>query len=147
RHTMGPDEYHQCVDDSAYVNAMAQFNLKFGIESALWLKRWHPSTWKSLGIKDEELEDWCIVASDLVDGYYPETRSIEEFAGYFKLEDLNSSDHQSMAKTQIIKQADVVLLCYLLQDRFDLDVIKRNFEYYEPRCDHASSLSPSIHAL
>lgn len=75
-------------DDSAYVNAMAQFNLEFGIESALWLKRWHPSTWKSLGVKDEELEDWHIVASDLVDGYCPETRKIEDLLTILNLKTL-----------------------------------------------------------
>jgi kojibiose phosphorylase len=164
RHTMGPDEYHQCVDDSAYVNAMARANLKFGGESVFWLKRQYPSTWQSLSarlkLKDEELENWSVVASGLVDSYCPEERQIEEFSGYFKLEDLDLRSfesratalqeqlgHEATARTQIIKQADVVLLCYLFPEHFNLDVIEQNFNYYEPRCDHASSLSPSIHAL
>jgi kojibiose phosphorylase len=151
RHTMGPDEYHECVDDSAYVNAMAIFNLEFGIKSAFWLKQGHSSIWQSLSerlnFKDEELEDWHAVAAGLVNSYCPETQQIEAFAGYFRLKDPHLLDlREAKVHTQIIKQA-VVLLCYLLQDRFDSNVIERNFDYYEPRCDHASSLSPSIHAL
>src|SRR5690606_8684896 len=50
-------------------------------------------------------------------------------------------------RSKVIKQADVVLLMYLLWDRFTPEVRRANFRYYEPRCAHGSSLSPSIHAL
>jgi trehalose/maltose hydrolase-like predicted phosphorylase len=50
-------------------------------------------------------------------------------------------------RTQIIKQPDVVMLVYLLWDRLPPQVRKANFEYYESRCGHGSSLSPAIHAL
>jgi trehalose/maltose hydrolase-like predicted phosphorylase len=49
--------------------------------------------------------------------------------------------------SKIIKQPDVVMLIYLLWDRMPPEVRKANFEYYEPRCGHGSSLSPAIHAL
>jgi Glycosyl hydrolase family 65 central catalytic domain len=52
-----------------------------------------------------------------------------------------------VAGTQVIKQADVVLLCHLLEDRIGTDAVARNLDYYEPRCDHASSLSLSTYAL
>jgi kojibiose phosphorylase len=39
------------------------------------------------------------------------------------------------------------MLVYLLWDRMPAEVRKANFEYYEPRCGHGSSLSPAIHAL
>src|SRR5205823_14126223 len=51
------------------------------------------------------------------------------------------------AGTQVVKQADLVLLSHLLSNRFNRESIAQTFEYYEPRCDHGSSLSPSIHAL
>src|SRR5690606_160962 len=50
-------------------------------------------------------------------------------------------------RSKVIKQADVVLLLYLLWDRFPPEVRRANFRYYEPPCPNGSSLSPSIHAL
>jgi kojibiose phosphorylase len=50
-------------------------------------------------------------------------------------------------RSKIIKQPDVVMLVYLLWDRLPPQVRKANFDYYEPRCGHGSSLSPAIHAL
>ena len=44
------------------------------------------------------------------------------------------------------KQADVVQLLAIL-DEFPNDVLTANYEYYEPRTEHGSSLSPSVHAL
>jgi kojibiose phosphorylase len=49
--------------------------------------------------------------------------------------------------TQAIKQADVVLLLYLLRDRYSPEVQRANWLYYEPRTAHDSSLSPLAYAL
>ncbi|MBP1653383.1 MAG: glycoside hydrolase family 65 central catalytic, partial [Bacteroidetes bacterium] len=46
-----------------------------------------------------------------------------------------------------IKQADVLQGFYFLEDRFDMDTLRRNFDFYEPRTVHESSLSPCIHAI
>ena len=46
-----------------------------------------------------------------------------------------------------IKQSDVLLGLYLYNYQFDLDTIRRNFEFYEPMTVHESSLSPHIHAI
>lgn len=48
--------------------------------------------------------------------------------------------------SQVIKQADVLMLFALLQERFPLELRRANFSYYEPRCCQGSSLSPAIHA-
>ena len=49
--------------------------------------------------------------------------------------------------SQVIKQADVVALLALLPDEFAGDTAAKNFEYYEPRCSHGSSLSRAMHGL
>jgi trehalose/maltose hydrolase-like predicted phosphorylase len=54
---------------------------------------------------------------------------------------------ERIQQSQIIKQADVLMLIHLVWDRIPADVRKANFDYYEPRCGHGSSLSPAIHAL
>ena len=46
-----------------------------------------------------------------------------------------------------IKQADVLQGMYLFDDRFDAETIRRNFEFYEPRTVHESSLSPCVHSI
>lgn len=164
RGVVGPDEYHETVDDSAYTNGMAAFNLGFGIEAAAWLRAHAPERWRELaprlGLSEDELDDWRTVAMALVTGHDPSTRLIEQFAGYLGLEDIDLGaleprtaaidvllGRERTRKTQVVKQADVVLLCHLLADRLDDKTVAACFDYYEPRCDHASSLSPSIHAL
>jgi trehalose/maltose hydrolase-like predicted phosphorylase len=55
--------------------------------------------------------------------------------------------HEQIRKTNVVKQADVVLATFLLWDEISPEVRTANFRYYEPRTGHGSSLSPSIHAL
>jgi trehalose/maltose hydrolase-like predicted phosphorylase len=54
---------------------------------------------------------------------------------------------ERIQRSKVIKQPDVVMLVYLLWERMPPAVRKANFEYYEPRCGHGSSLSPAIHAV
>src|SRR5690606_6880575 len=46
-----------------------------------------------------------------------------------------------------IKQADVLQGLYFLEDAFDEDTIRRNYDFYEPLTVHESSLSPCVHAI
>jgi trehalose/maltose hydrolase-like predicted phosphorylase len=52
-----------------------------------------------------------------------------------------------LTRSQIIKQADVIMLLFLLGDEYPCEVHEANFRFYEPRTSHDSSLSPSFHAL
>ena len=86
---------------------------------------------------------------------------IEQFDGYFKLKDVKKEvllkerlhpneylgGHGLFGDTQIIKQADVITMLYLFKDLYTLDVLRDNFNYYEPRTEHGSSLSASMYAL
>jgi len=36
---------------------------------------------------------------------------------------------------------------YFFEDKYDIDTIRRNFDFYEPRTVHESSLSPCLHAI
>jgi len=46
-----------------------------------------------------------------------------------------------------IKQADVLQGIYLFEDEYDVETIRRNFDFYEPRTVHESSLSPCVHSI
>ena len=58
-------------------------------------------------------------------------------------------DIEGCAQTQILKQPDVLMLQFLLPDRFTGEEVKVNYDYYDPRTDHehGSSLGPSISAI
>ncbi len=164
RGVIGPDEYHETVDDNAFTNGLAQWNLEVAQETAgVIAERW-PEQWQALsrrlGIEAEEPRGWQRMARDIYTGFDEQTGLFEQFRGYFALEDIDLAafaprtapmdvllGRERIQRSKIIKQADVVMLVYLLWDRMPADVRKVNFEYYEPRCGHGSSLSPATHAL
>lgn len=164
RGIIGPDEYHETVDDNAYTNGMAQWNLETGEEvTRLVAERW-PEQWRALsrrlGLESEEPRRWLQVARELYTGFDEHTGLFEQFRGYFELEDIDLAafaprtapmdvllGRERIRRSKVIKQADVVMLVHLLWERLPPEVRKANFEYYEPRCGHGSSLSPAIHAL
>lgn len=164
RGVVGPDEYHPNVDDNAYTNNLARWNMARALDAAAWLcERW-PTQWselqRRLQLADAELETWRQVRERLVTGFDPATGLFEQFAGFSKLEyiDLASITPPSptvdlvlgperTSRSQVIKQADVVMLLALLWDTFTPAVRAANFAYYASRCSQGSSLSPAIHAL
>jgi kojibiose phosphorylase len=48
RHVIGPDEYHENVDDSAYTNLMAAWNMERGAELAQIIEQRWPQRWREL---------------------------------------------------------------------------------------------------
>ena len=166
RGVIGPDEYHDAVDDNAYTNGMAQWNLERGVAVAGVLRvRW-PAQWAilrdRLGVDDAELAEWGRVAAGMAFTTDPSSGVLEQFAGFFGLEPVDLSAFAVRTRTapvdvvlgaervrqaQILKQADVVMLLALLWERFAPDARVANFRYYEPRCAQGSSLSPAVHTL
>jgi kojibiose phosphorylase len=164
RGVIGPDEYHENVDDDAYTNGMARWNLRTARAVVHDMSMRWPEPWAELRAKlafeDAELDEWSVIARDLYIGLDPRTGLIEQFRGYFLLKDLPISSSVSrivpvdvllgldrVLPFPIIKQPDVLMLIYLLWDDFTPEVREANFRYYEPRCAHGSSLSPCVHAL
>lgn len=164
RGVIGPDEYHENVDDNAFTNTMARWNLVRATEIAALLAERFPSDWSRvagrLQIEDAELDLWREVARTLACGENAETGLLEQFAGYFRLEDIDLAAYAKRSvpmdvvlgrertqRSQIVKQADVVALLALLPTEFSEPEIARNFAYYEPRCSHGSSLSAAMHAV
>jgi trehalose/maltose hydrolase-like predicted phosphorylase len=161
---IGPDEFHENADDNAYTNLMAQWVLRRGVETVEWLRAHHPDQWRALsariGLEEAELAAWEEVAEKLVDNFDSETNLFEQHRGYFDLEYIDLQDLEPRTKSvdailgwsrltrsQIIKQADVIMLLFLLGDEYPREVHEANFRFYEPRTTHDSSLSPSFHAL
>jgi kojibiose phosphorylase len=164
RAVIGPDEYHEGVDDNAYTNGMARWNLITAGQAARMLAERWPAHWQALrtriGLAPAEEAGWHAIARDLYTGFDEQSGLIEQFQGYFALEDIDLAQlpardvppdvmlgRDRVQRSRIVKQADVVMLLCLLPEEYPRAVVEANFRYYEPRCGHGSSLSPAIHAL
>lgn len=163
RGVTGPDEYHHTVDDNAYTNWMARFNLQQAIWAAQWLAGHPPERWAALratlALEPDEIAAWEEVARQL---YCPQpgpSGVIEQFEGFFQLRDHRLTEAErfrppmrrlfeaeEVNRSQVIKQADVLMLPFLFPEQFSPSVLAANYHYYEPRTDHGSSLSPPVHA-
>lgn len=162
----GPDEYHERVGNNAFTNALVYKTIEIALLTLNVLAERHPEFSVSLIAKLDYREDALMLKQMLerlyVPGPDPATSIIEQFDGYSKLEDvdlatlksriLNANEYLGggnglATTTRILKQADVVLLLHLFKRRYSQDVKRANWEYYEPRTEHGSSLSACIYAL
>lgn len=162
---MGPDEFHIHVDDNAFTNALVRYNLEQAVEVYEMLAVEYPAELAelsaALGLGAAEVDQWRERATRIVDLVDPGTGLIEQFRGYFGMEDVpitvwDENDmpqypagyhHFNLAGTTLLKQPDVVMVQYLLPDLYGPESKRANFDYYEARTLHKSSLSPSIHAI
>ena len=164
RSVIGPDEYHEHIDDNAFTNVMARWNIRRALDVAALLRERWPERWatlsRRLGLDGAELETWRCAADGMATGLDPKTGLFEQFAGYFALEPINLADYAGRSvpmdvvlgrertqRSQIVKQADVVALLALLPEEFVGQTGAKNFHYYEPRCSHGSSLSRPMHGM
>jgi trehalose/maltose hydrolase-like predicted phosphorylase len=164
RGVIGPDEYHEHIDDNAFTNVMARWNIRRALDVAALLRERWPERWArladSLGVDDAEIKQWRNAAETMATGLHRETGLFEQFAGYFALEDIDLTDYTGRSvpmdvvlgrertqRSQVIKQADVVALLGLLPEEFVRETGAENFRYYEPRCGHGSSLSRAMHGM
>jgi maltose phosphorylase len=108
----------------------------------------------------EESEQWQHIIDNM---YYPVDEKLGVFLqqdGYLDKElilvkDLPAEDRplnqkwswDRILRSCYIKQADVLQGLYFLEHRYDIDTIRRNFDFYEPLTVHESSLSPCVHAI
>ena len=164
RHVIGPDEYHEDVDDNAFTNVMARWNIARALEAMNLMRARWPDRAAALSDKlvlgDDEIANWHDAVARLVTGLDSATGLYEQFAGYHTLEPIDLSSYadrdmpidvvigrERTQRSQVVKQADVVALLALLPEEFPGAMAETNFRYYEPRCAHGSSLSAGMHAL
>lgn len=164
---LGPDEYHENVDNNFFTNFQARFALQYAAEVFDWMERHESAALAvlrtSLGVSEVERDEWVEIATDL---FVPQPREtdglIEQFQGFWDHEDitpqrlkerlLNPGEYWGWpngiaVETQVSKQADVTQLFMLHPDAFSKQVMRANWEYYEPRTQHGSSLSPAVYAI
>ena len=69
---IGPDEYHEDVDDNAFTNMMTSWNITRALETMELLRADWPdhaaALWKRLTLSDDELDDWRDAVARIVIG-------------------------------------------------------------------------------
>jgi len=168
RGIIGPDEYHEFVDDNAYTNVMARWNLRTAAAAVRRGEGRAPAASARTGgldgggaddVSPAEVDDWLTVADQIVDGFDPATGVYEQFAGFHALEDVRIAaltrrpvwgdvflGRERTEQAQVVKQTDVLMLHHLVPDEVAPGTLEANLDYYEPRTAHGSSLSPGTHA-
>jgi alpha,alpha-trehalase len=185
RGVMGPDEYHDGypnrsspgIDNNAYTNVMVAWILARALELlSIMPEADRQSLMDELQLTSEELPNWDRVSRRLrvpflgdgllsqFEGYgdlqeFDWTGYVERYGDIQRLDRILEAEGDSTNRYKLSKQADVLMLFYLLPAEeiedvflrlgypFDPDTdIQRNIEYYLARTSHGSTLSRIVHA-
>jgi maltose phosphorylase len=152
---MGPDEFQMMVNNNTYTNYMAKRTFEFALQVLQTSQ-----VLKTCEVSPAELAEWRKMADNMIIPYDPQTKLYEQHEGFFNLphidvdaipvEDFPLYHHWSydrIYRNDMIKQPDVLMFMFLHNQSFSLEEKRANYEYYEPRCIHESSLSPSVHSI
>ena len=161
---MGPDEFQMMVNNNFYTNYMGKVTLQYTLDVLNRLRNkdlnFYMKRVKELEISDDEIKEWDNISKNMYIPYGEKNKIIEQHEGYFTLPyvDINKIPvedfplyhnwtYDRIYRNSMIKQPDVLMAMFLYNSRFSEEEIRSNYEYYEPRCIHESSLSPSIHSI
>lgn len=160
----GPNEYDNNVNNNWYTNLLAAWNLNYAAEIAGYIKANYPADYDRLmnllGLTPDEMTAWTTIASKM---YLPEDKELGIYLqqdGYMDKEQILVKDldrvhlplnqkwsWDRILRSCFIKQADVLQGLFFFEDNYSDEVIRKNFEFYEPRTVHESSLSPCVHSI
>ncbi|MFW6248689.1 MAG: glycosyl hydrolase family 65 protein [Bacteroidota bacterium] len=163
----GPDEYHENVENNAFTNYQTKYALDVALKLIEILNEKHADQFQSIldkiGANKTEISLFQDIAENI---YLPKPNKkgvLEQFDGFFQLESITPAEKikKRLIKkdeyygwpngiavfTQAIKQADVIQLITMHPGLFSEEIKRANYDYYEPRTLHFSSLSPSIYSI
>ena len=161
---MGPDEFQMMVNHNCYTNLMGKFTFAYTLKTIEWLKKENPDILTDIFHKTQcrcdEINQWKQMEQDMFIPYDESTKLFEQHLGFFELphidvdaipiEDFPLYNHWTydrIYRNDMIKQPDVLMFLLLFNSSFSDEVLRANYEYYEPHCIHESSLSPSVHSI
>lgn len=161
---MGPDEFHMMVNNNCYTNYMAKKVFDYTLEVLEELKENSALQYNELQKKtrfvQEELLSFKSCSENMLILFDEKNNIYEQHEGYFNLPHIEVDDipiedfplyhnwsYDRIYRTDMIKQPDVLMFMFLYNQEFSAEMKKANYEYYEPKTIHESSLSPSIHSI
>ena len=161
----GPNEYENNVSNNWYTNYLAKWTLSYTLKNIDILFKENREKLQSIFEKtkfnfQEETARWADLIDKMHSPYYEKFKVFLQQDGFLDKEIIPAvnipvserpiNQHWSwdrILRSCYIKQADVLHGLYFFEDHFDTDIIKRNFDFYEPITVHESSLSACIHSI
>ncbi|MCQ2453603.1 MAG: hypothetical protein MJ136_03390 [Clostridia bacterium] len=160
---MGPDEFHMMVNNNAYTNYMGLRTLQYAAEVMTAMEKEQPALCAALmektALTKEEIARWQHIADNM---YIPQAENgiIEQHDGFFDLPHTEINDipvsefplyehwsYDRIYRSDMIKQPDVLMFLYLYNSSFSEEIKRINYDFYQARTIHESSLSPAIHSI
>lgn len=161
---MGPDELHMMVSNNYYTNIIAKKTFEY---TAQVLSEMQTDAHEKLinvteqsGIVRAEIDDFLEKAEKMRIPLEKETGIFEQHEGFFGLPRIDVSNipcdelpvknnwaYDRIFRYAMINQPDVLLHMFLYGADYSMDSKRVNYEFYEPKCCHNSSLSRSVHAV
>ena len=162
---VGPDEFKEHVNDNAFTNYMARWNIGKAIEYTELLRAEKPALYAALNEKlglDGLYGEWKEKIDRIFLTLPNDNGVLPQDSTYLTLKDVDLTKYKQQAHVggiykdynqeqivhmQVTKQADVMMLFFLLEEQFSRAVKRASWDYYEPRTLHDSSLSLSTHSV
>ena len=161
----GPNEYENNVNNNWYTNYLGSWTLRFTMQAIDYVKKSNPKRYAAIMVKANfqektETDKWKHISENMYFPYDPKRQVILQQDGFLDKElipvkNLKPEDRplnqkwswDRILRSCFIKQADVLQGIFLFEDDFDLETVRRNFDFYEPMTVHESSLSPCVHVI
>ncbi len=161
----GPNEYENNVNNNWYTNYLSAWCMRYALEVAKWIKMEHPDDWAKLTAEydiDEKrtFKAWSTIPDQI---FLPQLEGTEVWLqqdGFMDKEQLSVDDltdeqrpinqkwsWDRILRSIFIKQADVLQGLYFFWDNFERSTHRANYDFYEPKTVHESSLSPCVHSI
>ena len=161
---MGPDEFHMMVNHNCYTNVMGKKTFEFTLAVLDEMRAAAPDLYQAAiektELKPDEPEQWARMAEKMRIPRDEQTGVLEQHAGYFDLPHVDLEHfpadqipiyknwaYVKIFRYDMVKQPDVLNLMYFFSQDYTLEEKLANYEFYEARTIHESSLSPSLHSI
>jgi maltose phosphorylase len=161
---MGPDEFHMMVNHNCYTNVMGKKAFEFTLAVLQEMQVQAPDLYRAAiekaQLKPDEPKQWAHMAEKMRIPRDEQTGVLEQHAGYFDLPHVDLEHfpadqipiykHWAYVKIfryDMVKQPDALNLMYFFSQDYTLEEKLANYEFYEARTIHESSLSPSMHSI
>ncbi len=161
---MGPDEFHMMVNNNCYTNVMAQKMFRYTVEVLDEMLESAPELFKKAvrktGVTPLETQEWLRMAEHMRVNKDEATGVYEQHDGYFDLPHIDLSKlpieqipiyknwpYVKIFRFNMLKQPDFLNLLYFFSSDYSTEEKKANYEFYEERTVHESSMSPALHSI
>lgn len=161
---MGPDEFQLMVNNNCYINLMAKKMFEYTLDVIGTMREEESTSFNALAnrlnLTEEEQSNWRKCAEHMSIPKDEDNGIYEEHDGFFNMPHLDIHSipvtefplyshwsYDRLYRYDMIKQPDVLMFMFLYSGQFSVEEKRANYDYYEPRCIHESSLSPSIHSI